>query len=365
MAPFIPDAKRGKSTTTNPSSQQHSDAAAKRSNTTTNVSSGNAEEGIDRISTLPDTILGCILTLLSVTEAARMTEISKIWWRVFSSPNYKLDCINDSDVWRGQRRPRDNMFHKQSEWRRGVITSLLDTRYRSIRCFIIRWTRTSADVMSRWLYMLSQSGVIEELVLDMPLPSPVGLSHSLLNCTSLCSLTLSNCCWPQYNVPSIYSSEWTLPHVTELTLRHMDMTLEDIKDLLMRCPMLLSLSIGYIRRIGTLDIKCKNLLSITNVGGDWCYKLRIVDAPKLERMLWWPMPPLLTLDKTLIAQAPSLLTLGIFHHCPAVQVGHGVMLEHVKTIALFLGMDHLQELDQFITTLRHSPHLETLHLWVS
>jgi hypothetical protein len=154
--------------------------------------------------------------------------------------------------------------------------------------------------MSRWLYMLSQSGVIEELVLDMPLPSPVGLLHSLLNCTSLRSLSLSNCCWPQYNVPAIYSSEWTLLHVTELTLRHMDMTLENIKDLLIRCPMLLSLSIGYIERHGTLDIKCKNLLNITNVD-DVRYKLSIVDAPKLERVLWWPMSPWLSLDRTLIA----------------------------------------------------------------
>jgi hypothetical protein len=62
------------------------------------VSSENAEEGIDRISTLPDTILGCILTLLSVTKATQMTEMSKTWWCVFSSLDYELDCINDSDV---------------------------------------------------------------------------------------------------------------------------------------------------------------------------------------------------------------------------------------------------------------------------
>jgi hypothetical protein len=58
MYAFIPDAKTRKSATAKPSSQQHSVAADKRSsNTTTNVSSENAEEGIDRISTLPDNIL--------------------------------------------------------------------------------------------------------------------------------------------------------------------------------------------------------------------------------------------------------------------------------------------------------------------
>jgi hypothetical protein len=67
------------------------------------MSCGNAEEGIDMISTLPDTILGCILTLLSVTEATRMTEMSKTWWRVFSL-DYKLDYTNDSDLCRGQHR---------------------------------------------------------------------------------------------------------------------------------------------------------------------------------------------------------------------------------------------------------------------
>jgi hypothetical protein len=85
MDPFIPDAKRTKSATAKPSSQQHSVATAKRSsNTTTNVSSGNAEEDIGRISTLPDNILGCILTLLSVTDAVRMTEMSNTW--CISSP---------------------------------------------------------------------------------------------------------------------------------------------------------------------------------------------------------------------------------------------------------------------------------------
>jgi hypothetical protein len=160
----------------------------------------------------------------------------------------------------GRHRPRDDIFHKQSEWRRGAITSLIDTRYHSICWFIIRWKRTSADVMSRWLYRLSQSGVIEELVLEMPLPSPVGLSHSLLNCSSLHSLTLSKCCWPRYYVLAFYSSEWTLPHVMELTLRYMDMTLGNIKDLLMRCPMLLGLFIGYIQCHRKLSVLGKQFL---------------------------------------------------------------------------------------------------------
>ena len=59
---------------------------------------GTANNGEDRISTLPNSILGFILTLLSVTEAVRMTSMSKMWKSVFSSPDYKLDRINCEEL---------------------------------------------------------------------------------------------------------------------------------------------------------------------------------------------------------------------------------------------------------------------------
>jgi hypothetical protein len=100
MYAFIPDAKTRKSATAKPSSQQHSVAADKRSsNTTTNVSSENAEEGIDRISTLPDNILARMHP--HPIEYHRGHEMSNTWWCFISSPDYKLHCINDSDLWSG------------------------------------------------------------------------------------------------------------------------------------------------------------------------------------------------------------------------------------------------------------------------
>ncbi|KAK3124711.1 hypothetical protein QOZ80_7BG0591060 [Eleusine coracana subsp. coracana] len=297
-------------------------------------------EGDDRFSSLPHSILGYILTLLSVTEAARMTAVSRTWRDVFKSPDYKFDGINDSELWRGQCRPRHRSVYldQSAVWRFSTITSLLDARHDSIHRFTIKQTLMKDNVITGWLYTLSQSGII-------------------LNCSSLRCLSLSNCRWPRSNVRAFFLPRWTLPLVTELTLSYMDMTPEDIKDLLTRCPALLSLSLGYSDHYGVLEIQFKNLLSLT-ILGLWQYVVRVVDAPKLERLFCWPFAAR-TYQRTIPAHTPRLYTIGMLRHCPFED---GVVLEQVRTIAFFSNVDKLEDLYQIIKTLRHVSYLETLHI---
>ncbi|XP_062195236.1 F-box/LRR-repeat protein At3g03030-like [Phragmites australis] len=333
------------------------------------VSSGNADEGRlkDRISALPDSLLCCILTLLSVRDAARTTVLSSPWRHILSSPEYQYDTIDDNDMWHGRRRldTRTHWYQDSNQWqlRSEAITSSL-TRHRGpIRRFIVQRTLPLGCTVSEWLDTLSQRGAVEELVLEMPPFPQLLLPHFIFNCSSLRSLSLSNWSWPRIGpneVPVGYFPAWMLPSLTELTLSWMDMTVRDVEDLLQRCPALLSLSIRYPRQSGTLEIRCKNLLSLTIAEnyGFWYALVRIVDAPKLVRLLWWPPSPLhVVFEGTLQEQTPRLHTLGIFQSSTL-----GVVLEQVKTIALITNVDNFNEVQQAILLLHNFPQLETLHM---
>ncbi|XP_025822370.1 putative F-box/LRR-repeat protein At5g41840 [Panicum hallii] len=276
-------------------------------------SSPTADEGDlqDRINTLPDDMLCCILTLLGVHDAARTTVLSKRWQHLFRSPECQSDTIDDKYVWHAQRQLNTDSSWSMWEWRcPGITSALLASlaRPRRICRFIIQQTLPWDSELSLWLKTLSQGGVVEEIVLEMPYLQ-VCLPHFIFNCSSLRSLSLSCLRWPLIDVPNGvpagYIPSWMLPFLVELTLNYMDMTTRDTEDLLRRCPALLSLSICYslhvqdrsllncdpnpVRGSQSLTIRCENLLNLTIqdgvVASSYDDEVSIVHAPKLERLL--------------------------------------------------------------------------------
>ncbi|RLN03401.1 hypothetical protein C2845_PM13G10900 [Panicum miliaceum] len=310
MAPLNPNTTKKKATDT-PSSAKRGAAKRVLKNPTRGVtgSSRTADEGDlqDRISALPEDMLCCILTLLSVHDSARTTVLSKLWQHLFKS------------MW---------------EWCCPGITSALIASlarpHSPIRRFIIQETLPWDSELSLWLEMLSQGGVVEEIVLEMPYLQ-VCLPHFIFNCNSLRSLNLSCLRWPLIDgpngVPAGYVPSWTLSFLTELTLSYMDMTTRDTEDLVRRCPVLLSLSICYSIHVHdrSLTIRCENLLSLTIQDNASRYdEFSIMHAPKLERLLLVLDP--LCLSGTRLEAFPRLHTLGIFKKYE-LQVALGQMVE--------------------------------------
>jgi hypothetical protein len=243
----------------------------------------------------------------------------------------------------------------------GSFIDTLNDR-RSIRRFIIEQTLLSHGAIFYCLHMLSLERVVEEIVLKMPCLK-LWLPHSIFNCVSLRSLSLSNFHWPQINpnrAPPGYILSWKLPLLAELTLRLMDMTTRDVMDLLQRCPALLSLSLCCPRRGGSLAIQCKNLLSLTIEGGKEAasYSVTIEDVPKLERLL--TKSHTLSLGCMARDAMPRLHTAGIFH-----KHGLEVVFGQLRTIALVINLEDSGEVQMAIASLHNSPQLETLHMQVS
>ncbi|KAL6639900.1 hypothetical protein ACP70R_022495 [Stipagrostis hirtigluma subsp. patula] len=325
-----------------------------------------ATEQQDRISALPRDMLCCILTLLTVRDAARTTLLSKEWKPLFSSPGCQSDSINDNELWDGPRRPSTRLdWDNQKLWRVRRITTSLQRYKGRLHRFIIQKTRPHQRVADLWLRLLSMRKAIQDLILDIPrVGQYLRLSHFIFSYSSLRSLTLSHWRWPRINANDSlegYSSTWMLHHLTELTLSWMDMTAADIEDLLRRCPGLLSLSISYLRQGGSIAIRCGNLQSLT-IGKsrqDWNLTLLVLEAPMLERLLWCHPLPFYNVSQMQMAETPRLHTIGIYWQASA---GVRAMTKQVRTIAMAINVDYNDVTKRTMSMLFHLPHLETLHL---
>jgi hypothetical protein len=367
MAPFNPNTAKRMATNT-PSSTKRGVAkmVSKKSARGGTRSIGTiAEAGLqDRLRSLPNDMLLCILTMLSVHDAARTAVLSKSWEHLFSE--CQSDTIDDKYVYLPHRSETSCSLPLSERCSIGIYGALASTLIKgrhSIRRFILEQTLPSQDAISKWLNTLSLVGVVEEIVLKMPCPK-LFLPHFIFNCISLRSLSLSNFRWPHIDpnrVPIGYIPSWTLPLLVELTLRVMDMTPQDVMVLLQRCPALLSLSLCCPRRGGSLVIQCKNLLSLTIEGGKETANYSSVvikDVPKLERLLG--KPQILSLGCAIRDAIPRLHTVGIFHmHALKVVFGQ------LRTVALITNLDDSDEVQKAITSLHNLPQLETLHMQVS
>ncbi|CAO2206451.1 unnamed protein product [Urochloa humidicola] len=349
--PSNPNAKRMKMTTTAGSSCSNTDDDARLPPDSRRI-----------ITDLPRCILGTILTLLTIRDAARTAAASREWNHVFNSPDCRADTIDDSDLWHGPRRPRSRSeWFKQREWRSGAITSTLSYYGGAIRRFVIR--QTSLTVW--WLRKLSDRGDLQELVLHMPSPPPLPLPHFVFDCGSLRSLSLANFTWPAGTTTS-NSLEWTLPHLVELTLIRMDMAAGEVEVLLRRrCPALLSLVVSYPRRAGRMRVQSETLRSVTFVGqlggtNSYCVWITASNAPNLRRLLWWPPAPFCVRYGPDTWGMPRLDTLGVFHRHAISPVE--VTIWNVRTIALTTNMDSCKEVQEAIHMLHKLPMLEILHL---
>ncbi|CAL5006673.1 unnamed protein product [Urochloa decumbens] len=365
MAPFNPNNSRRKAINTSSPAERGVAKRNLRKRTRGGTRSlGPADESSsqDRLSALPQDMLFYILTLVSLHDAARIAVLSKEWWHLFSE--CQSDTIDDKYVCPERPRLETSLRCHLWEQRSHRISGALFDSYikdRPIRRLIIKQTLPSSEEISYWLNMLSLDAVVEEIVLEMPCPE-LCLPHFIFNCSSLRTLSLSNFRWPHiggpYGVSTSYIPSWTLPVLAELTLRLMDMTVHNVMDFLRRCPALLSLSLCFPRRGGSLIIRCKNLLSLTIDGGNKSANYNSVgveEAPKLERLL--TRPPTLKLGVAARGAMPRLHTAGVFQ-----KYGLQVVWEQLRTVALITNLDDSSEVQQAIMSLHNMPNLETFHM---
>ncbi|CAO2201529.1 unnamed protein product [Urochloa humidicola] len=363
MAPLNPNNSRGKATNTSLSAKRGVVKRNLKKRTRGGTKSSAEELGPqDRLSALPNDMLFCIFALLTIHDAARLAVLSKELWKLFSE--CQSDTIDDKYVF--PARPQLELGCSCTVWKRrshGISGAIIDSliRRRPIHRLIIGQTLPSSQEISCWLNMLFRIKVVQEIVLEMP-HRGLCLPHYIFKCSSLRTLSLSNFRWPHIGgsegVQAGHIPSWTLPLLAELTLKLMDMTVQNVMDLLWRCPALLSLSLSCPRQGGSLVIRCKNLLSLTIDDGDKYANynpVSIGESPKLERLLI--SRPSLKLSFGARGAMPRLHTVGMIQ-----KYGLPIVWEQLRTVALITNLDDSSEVQQTILSLHNMPNLETLHM---
>jgi hypothetical protein len=261
----------------------------------------------DLISTLPDDILGTIISILPIKDGARTQALARRWrplWR--SSPlNLSADC----------RHLCSNEFKRFS-----IVSKILSDHNGPCRRFVFysirlhkakkRLAEDAAQIeswfRSRALANLQDLRISFQDILDdteqeklYPLPPSVFL------CTStLVKASISSCDFPKEIVPFV-----SFPLLKMLTLYRVSISEDVFHGVLSCCHVLESLDLRTIGDVGCFRISSPTLRSLV-LGACFSGKgeLVIEDTPLLERLVT-PYPGSGG-DTIRVIRAPKLQTLG-------------------------------------------------------
>ncbi|RCV09252.1 hypothetical protein SETIT_2G012300v2 [Setaria italica] len=269
------------------------------------------EELVDRISGLPDAVLGDIVTLLPTRDGAHTQVLSSRWRHVWRSAPLNFDSNADSP-----RTIRGNV--RDSE-----ISSALSAhqgpgrRFRHEFPYVDTGTRSAAK-LDCWLRYPALDN-LQELVfhygIRIPrgwssLPPPPPLPESVRRFSpTLRVASFGGCAFPEVNAAS---APLHLPVLKQLSLTHAKISEKSLLALLAGCPVLQSLLLSYNSGCSRVRIASRTLTSIgvnPGRGDSRLQHLILEDAPCLERLLVFSSGTRKIMDISVIS-APKLDILG-------------------------------------------------------
>jgi hypothetical protein len=294
---------------------------------------------VDLISTLPDALLGTIISLLSTKDGARTQVLAHRWRPLWRSAPLNLDAKHLSV----------DQFQRVS-----IVSRILSDHPGPARCFSFPFSgllkdkyKISMDAAkieawfdSRALDNLQELEIsfegfelMDESKKGYPLPSSMfRLASTLL------VATIEYCDFPNEIAHSV-----NFPLLKNLTLTFVSISDKVLHVVLSACHVLETLYLQEILQMGCLHISSPTLRAISFIAccSVVTEELVIVDTPLLERLLF----PCLDGDGTIrVIRAPKLEILGPFSSCMSkIQIAN--MIFQVAAGALLTV--HLQPLDVF------------------
>ncbi|TVT99050.1 hypothetical protein EJB05_55606 [Eragrostis curvula] len=237
------------------------------------------EELIDRISSLPDDVIGDIISRLPSKEGGRLQVISSRWRHLWRSAPLNFNLHDGHPV------PRRASA--------GEISRILSAHLGSGRCFSIpiRYFERKDHLVANldgWLRSPALDG-LQALEFHYGVPSPRSprppLPTSVYRFSrSLRVASFGGCDFPDGS----YAGALYLPVLTQLSLWHVRISESSLHAWLAGCSVLQSLLLAYKTGCPRLRIMSPSLRSIgvdPGCGDLKLQKLIIEDAPNLERLL--------------------------------------------------------------------------------
>ncbi|KAJ4782808.1 F-box/FBD/LRR protein [Rhynchospora pubera] len=333
---------------------------------------------MDLISNLPDCLLSSILSLLLIRDAVRTSVLSSRWRDLWKLNPLHLD---DSIV----------KFEKQDSYQNWMkihqaVSHIAFIHPGSIHCFHIsqlkelafltrKEMRTFHRDVDNLMKILTRKG-IRELDLRFGYRGELRyqLPSSILQCQTLCKVSLSDCYFPLS--PIVNSS---FPNLRELTLEFVFLWDHLLNCLLKSCAQLEVLQLINCSGFQYVRLNCAKLQNFTihNLGsrasGSHPKEVIIEDAPELRSLRLGEK----TVHHTRISvqHVQKLEVLGFFsmngsmqigntfskpHNQPQISVNASMGLLTVKKLAILVGFDTTFSL--LSAVLRCFPCLETLDI---
>ncbi|CAL5077788.1 unnamed protein product [Urochloa decumbens] len=272
-------------------------------------------EEVDHISSLPDAVLGNIVSFLPTKEGARTQVLSSKWHHIWRYAPLNIDLTSDPTITRGEV-SRVLSSHRGSVGRRFSIPPVPKSNMKRM---------VFAADMDAWLRSPSLNN-LEELEFHLsdgywqfspptpPLPASARRFSSTLRVASF-----GGCGFSDEDAHELH-----LPHLKQLTLCNVTISESSLDSLVANCPVLESLLLHDTNCCPRFHVRSPSLRSLGVSSGcrDTLRHLIIEDAPCLERLL--PFIRLGGIGTQLsVIYAPRLDVLGpLYGHFPRLRFGN-------------------------------------------
>ncbi|KAJ3687095.1 hypothetical protein LUZ61_016259 [Rhynchospora tenuis] len=305
---------------------------------------------MDLISMLPDNILSTILLLLPIREAIRTSVLSSRWRDI-----WKLNPLNiDDSIMKFDNQQNFHDIRLKTLQAINRIASVHPGPIHSFRISQLREPAFHCEV-DKLIETLSSKGIRElSLIFGYQGNLRYGLPFPLLQCQTLCKVSVSDCFFRPS--PVVNSS---FPNLKELTLEFVFLWDHLLKCLLESCAQLEVLQLINCSGLQYVRLNCAKLQKLTihesspGRGGSGGHpkEMIIEGAPELRSLRLGERTVLRT--RILVQHVPKLEVLGFFPMNGSMQIGHtlsnsynqhqtsvngSIRLPTVKKVALRAGM---------------------------
>ncbi|KAJ1288879.1 hypothetical protein BS78_02G121900 [Paspalum vaginatum] len=270
---------------------------------------GGQEDGVDRISLLPDAILGEVISLLPTKDAARTQTLATRWRHLWCSAPLNLDEVALANG----GAPSSGALGALA----GVVSHILSAHQGPGRRFRVCFQHLQIDpaTVDAWLQSPALDNLQEIDFFRMPYapilpqqPPPPASFFRFSSCLRV--TTLSQC-----HLSDDIAQTLQFPLLKKLALQRVSISEDSLQSIIAGCPVLECFLLKWSSGFRCVRI---NSASLTSIGVGNSYRngvpnieeFVIEDAPYLERFLYLHRHGSLRLS---VISAPKLETLGPLH----------------------------------------------------